>query len=125
MPTPADEALYAKVKAKIYRDMPKHSAYRSALLVKTYKAAFTRKHKTTDAYLGKKPTKTGLKRWLNEEWRNQRGEVGYKYKSDVYRPTKRITAKTPTTFKELSAAELRIARNAKLRTGRVKRFREK
>ena len=26
---------------------------------------------------------------------NERGEVGYKYKNDVYRPTVRITKETP------------------------------
>lgn len=59
---------------------------------------------------------------MTEEWRNQRGEVGYKYKSDIYRPTKRVTAKTPVTINELTTHELRIARDRKRRTGRVKRF---
>lgn len=73
-----------------------HSAYKSGWIVKKYKefgGTFN-----TDM----KPTKKGLTRWFDEKWVNQRGEVGYRYKSDVYRPTKRITSKTPVTWKELS-----------------------
>jgi hypothetical protein len=64
----------------------------------------------------------GLTRWFAERWRNQRGEVGYKYKSDVYRPTRRINKRTPTTFRELSPRRLSRARSQKRKTGRVKRF---
>ena len=49
-------------------------------------------------------TKSGLslKRWFKEDWKNQRGETGYKKgaKGDVYRPTKKVSSKTPATFKE-------------------------
>lgn len=124
--TPKDEVLYGRIRSALYRRMPTHSAYRSAILVKQYKAAFAKKYGNDDAYFGKKPTKrVGLKRWLAEDWRNQRGEIGYKYKSDIYRPTKRITPKTPITMGELSKSEISSARNRKSRTGRVKRFRIK
>lgn len=66
-----------------------------------------------------------MKRWFKEEWVNQRGEVGYKYKNDIYRPSKRITKKTPTTHKELSKRQIKRARKEKYRTGRVKRFKKK
>ena len=65
---------------------------------------------------------TGLGRWFAERWRNQRGEVGYKYKGDVYRPTRRVNKKTPTTFSELSPKRLSRARSEKKRTGRVSKF---
>lgn len=65
----------------------------------------------------------GLTRWFAEKWRNQRGRVGYKYKSDVYRPTVRITKKTPVTHGELTRREVRRARRTKARKGRVGRFR--
>ena len=55
---------------------------------------------------------------------NQRGEVGYKYKSDVYRPGVRVNSKTPTTFKELTPTEIERARNEKYRTGRVDKFKK-
>ena len=50
----------------------------------------------------KKTNKQGLARWFKEEWKNQRGEVGYKNTNDVYRPTRRVTPKTPLTFNELT-----------------------
>lgn len=123
MVEPRDKKLYQSVKARLYKKMPTHSAYRSGILVKNYKAAYKRKYKSDDAYIGKKPSsKVGLTRWMKEEWRNQRGEVGYKYKSDVYRPTKRITAKTPKTFSELSSKSIKRARRIKATKGRIKRF---
>lgn len=39
MPEPANAELYKKIKDKIYSQYPKHSAYRSGLLVKSYKEA--------------------------------------------------------------------------------------
>jgi hypothetical protein len=120
---PSDQKLYNKTKKKLYKNTPKHSAYRSGLLVKKYKKNFTKKYgKTKQPYIGKKNNKTGLSRWFNEEWKNQRGEIGYKYKNDIYRPTKRITKKTPKTFKELSKKRIKKARTRKYRKGRVDKF---
>lgn len=124
MPQPTDTKLYDQVKRNIYRKHPKHSAYRSGLLVQAYKKAFRKKYGSKSPYKGKKPKRSGLTRWYAEDWRNQRGEVGYRYKSDVYRPTKRITKKTPITFSELSPREIRRARRSKSRTRRVSRFRK-
>jgi hypothetical protein len=123
MPEPSDPALYARVKEDIYIRIPKHSAYRSGILVKTYKSAFAEKYGArASPYIGERVPNTGLSRWFAEEWRNQRGEVGYKYKSDIYRPTRRITARTPTTFNELSSSQISRARAEKSRRGRVRRF---
>ena len=112
MSVPADPVLYKKVKTRIYKRMKKHSAYRSGTLVREYKKAFAQKYGVR-----KKPYKPGgakpLKRWFQEKWRNQKGGVGYKSKSDVYRPTKRVSKKTPKTFSELSKATLQKARNRK------------
>ena len=36
-----DKILYEKIKKKVYADIPKHSAYRSGILVQKYKDAFT------------------------------------------------------------------------------------
>mgnify|MGYP005992422107 CR=1 FL=1 len=120
---PSDQKLYNKTKKKLYKKIPKHSAYRSGLLVKKYKKNFTKKYgKMKQPYIGKKNKKTGLSRWFNEEWKNQRGEIGYKYKNDVYRPTKRITKKTPITFDELSKKRIKKARTRKYRKGRVNKF---
>lgn len=124
MPQPADTKLYDNVKQNIYRKYPKHSAYRSGLLVQAYKKAFRKKYGSKSPYKGKKPKRSGLARWYKEDWRNQRGGIGYQYKSDIYRPTKRITKKTPITFSELSPREIRRARRSKSRTRRVSRFRK-
>jgi hypothetical protein len=125
MVIPTDEKLYKKIKNEIYLKYPKHSAYRSGLLVKSYKQAFSKKYSNKKSpYIGNRPTTktTGLKRWFAEDWRNQRGEVGYRSPSDVYRPTKKITSKTPVTFGELKKSQINRARLEKYHTGRVKRF---
>ncbi len=40
MSNPVDEKLYNKLKEKIWKKYPKQSAYRSGILVKTYKKEF-------------------------------------------------------------------------------------
>ena len=122
MGTPTDSKLYNRIKKRIYKQNPVHSAYRSGMIVSQYKKAFKKKYgDDVTPYIGKKP-QDGLSRWYKEEWKNQRGEVGYKYKSDVYRPTKRITKKTPKTCSELSLGDIQKARNKKYKTGRVNKF---
>ena len=115
MSVPTDKKLYEKVKAEIYKKYPKHSAYRSGLLVKEYKSQGGK-------YSGKENQSSGLNRWFREKWTNQRNEAGYKYKSDVYRPTRKITKDTPATFNELSKKEIDRARREKASKGRVKEF---
>jgi hypothetical protein len=87
------------------------------LLVKEYKSQGGK-------YSGKENQSTGLNLWFKENWRNSRGEVGYKYKSDVYRPTKRISKTTPATFSELSKKEIDRARREKASKGRVEKFKQ-
>lgn len=118
-----DKKLYNKTKKYIFNKYPKHSAYRSGLLVQEYKKRFSKKYgKNKTPYKGKKTQKKGLKRWFSEKWKNQRGEIGYKYKNDIYRPTERITAKTPKTFKELNKKNLSKYRKEKYLKGRVNKF---
>ena len=135
-PTPRDAALYETTKRRVYARIPTHSAYRSGTLVSEYKAVFAKKYgKRRSPYVGNRtrcaartarrtaPTApTGLTRWFAEDWRNQRGEIGYKYKNDVYRPTHRITRKTPKTMREVGKRGIRRARTRKYRKGRVKKF---
>jgi len=122
MNNPVDNKLYESVKKEIYKNYPKHSAYRSGHLVKTYKKRFKSKYGSKSPYSGKKTQKQGLKRWFDEKWVNQRGKVGYQYKNDIYRPSKRITKKTPKTLGELSRSDLKKARREKYTKGRVKKF---
>ena len=42
---PSDIKLYNKTKKQIYKKIPKHSAYRSGILVQTYKKKFKNKFK--------------------------------------------------------------------------------
>ena len=121
-----DEKLYENIKKKVYADIPKHSAYRSGILVQKYKEAFKNKYKNTrkKPYKGNRTKKKGLRRWFDEEWVNQRGEIGYKYKNDVYRPKIRITDESPITHDELTKKEIKNARVKKYRKGRIDRFRK-
>jgi hypothetical protein len=123
MPIPTDAHLYDQVKQQVYRAHPIHSAYRSAILVQTYKKRFSEKHgPDIQPYFGKKKPQEGISRWFKEKWRNQRGEIGYQHPGDVYRPTKRVNSKTPITFSELSKVRIQKAQSQKKKTGRVKRF---
>lgn len=123
MPEPVDMTLYNKIKKKVKKDIPKHSAYRSGIIVQKYKKAFSNKHGKKSPYKGKKTSKKGLRRWFLEDWRNQHGKVGYHSKSDIYRPMKRITKNTPITHGELTKKERKRARRTKKRKGRIYRFR--
>ena len=50
-----------------------------------------------------------------KKWVNQRGEVGYKYKNDIYRPSKLgITKRTPVTHKELTKNQIKKAKKKKI-----------
>lgn len=122
-PTPADPKLYEKVKKQIYKKYPKHSAYRSGMVVKIYKKKFAEIYGPNKSpYIGKYPTKKGLDRWFKEDWKSDTNKYQYTSKSSVYRPTKRITKDTPTTFKELSDKQIKRAKREKAKTGRVKKF---
>ena len=120
---PKDQKLYNKIKSKLYKENPIHSAYRSGVLVQRYKKAFKLKYpRVKDPYLGQTSKVQGLSRWFKENWKSDSGKYRYTSKSSVYRPTKRITKKTPKTFSELSKKELISAKRKKSKYGRVKKF---
>lgn len=113
---PTDENLWARVKKIADKIYERPSAYKSGFIVKKYKemgGKFTTKPT---------PNKTGLSRWFAEDWKNQHGKVGYQHKNDVYRPTVKVTAKTPKTWKELNPKDIEKAKKEKSTKGRVKRF---
>ena len=120
-PRPRDQILYDKIKKEI-SDKYKHSAYRSGLIVKKYKSEYLKKYNRDDSYIGEKPKLSNLQRWFLEEWKNQRGETGYKYKNDIYRPTIRINTDTPITFNELTKNQIERAKKEKAIKGRVRKF---
>ena len=121
MNEPTDKKLYEKIKNELFQKYINPSAYRSGLLVKKYKEEYIKKYKNNNYYNGNKEN-SNLKRWFNEKWMNQRGEVGYKKKGDIYRPTIRINEKTPTIFSELSKQQIEKAKKEKKEKGRVKKF---
>lgn len=114
---PVDEKLWARVKRQACLIYKKPSAYKSGWMVKRYKELGGKFRRTSSA-LDARP----LKRWFAEDWRNQHGQTGYKHGNDIYRPTRRVTHKTPKTHRELSARRIRRASREKSRTGRVRRF---
>jgi hypothetical protein len=116
MVEPTNKKLYEKVKKEIYAKIPKHSAYRSGLVVKEYK-------KRGGKYSGEKPKK-GLTRWFKEDWRTQDGSKTYKKKGDIFRPTKRVSKDTPTTMSELTKKQKEKAIKEKKSTGRVKKYKK-
>lgn len=124
MSQPNDMTLYNKVKREIYNKMPENSAYRSGLIVKTYKA-HGGTYSGSGSSTANQKTNQGLTRWYKEDWQTNQGETTYKNKNDVFRPTKRINSQTPSTFGELSKNEIETAQKEKAKTGRVKSFKTK
>ena len=72
MPEPVDTDLYDKIKKIVYKDIPKHSAYRSGILVQKYKKAFFDKYGNKSPYIGERTKGKGIGRWFREKWVNQR-----------------------------------------------------
>ena len=59
---PTDLNLYNKIKKEVYAKYPKHSLFRSALLVNEYK-------KQGGEYSGKESNeKMNIKKWFGQEW---------------------------------------------------------
>lgn len=117
---PTDKKLYNDIveKAELIYDKP--SAYKSGYIVREYKKMFKKKYgPEVEPYID---SKGELYRWFEEDWRNQRGEIGYKKKGDIYRPTYRIDEDTPKTWNELTNKEVLDAIKEKTTTGRVQRF---
>jgi len=94
MNVPTNPVLYEKVKRHADLIYDKPSAYKSGWIVKTYK-------EQGGEYTGAK-TKEGLTRWYKEAWSDV-GNQPY----PVYRPTKRISSKTPLTATEISPTQLK------------------
>tara|TARA_B110000285_G_scaffold191233_1_gene218883 strand:+ start:877 stop:1122 length:246 start_codon:yes stop_codon:yes gene_type:complete len=66
-----------------------------------------------------------LRRWFKEDWRTPRGNKDYSSGENLFRPTKKVSKKTATTYGELTKSELRAAQKEKNSKGRVSRFKKK
>lgn len=99
--------LYEKAKEIVYKQYPKHSAFRSGQLVQKYKelgGSYSGKNGEGRSTL-KKP-KGGLTRWFKETWKDinpNKTETSY----PVFRPTKRITKDTPLLASEIDPKNLK------------------
>jgi len=89
MPIILDQALYNKVRKEADEIYDKPSAYKSGWIVKTYKqrgGKYAEDNKPKD-----------LARWFKEDW----GSISKPDQYPVFRPFKRVSAKTPLTASEL------------------------
>ena len=66
-----------------------------------------------------------LKRWFKAEWRTPEGKKDYSEGGNTFRPTKRISEDTPSTWSELTPAEKARAQKEKNTKGRVSRYKKK
>jgi hypothetical protein len=121
---PIDKKLYSRVKSLANKKFKSPSSiYRSSWIVKEYK-------RLGGKYKGKSSQKSGLKRWYKEKWvdlnrpiTNSKGKIiGYKScgrssknikKYPLCRQSKKITSKTPRTYKELSKKSIKKAKKDK------------
>lgn len=63
-----------------------------------------------------------IRRWLKEDWRTPSGDKDYSGGDTTFRPTKRVSEDTPTTWSELTPAEKARAEKEKKTKGRVSRY---
>lgn len=94
MPIPTNPELYKKVKAYADTIYAKPSAYKSGFIVKKYK-------ELGGEYIDDKKPKD-LKRWFKEDWKDV-GGLDY----PVYRPTKKVSKKTPLIPDEIKPSNLK------------------
>ena len=66
-----------------------------------------------------------LKRWFKEKWRTPRGKKGYSGSDRTFRPTVRVSSKTPSTWSEFSPGEKARAAKETRTKGRVSRYKIK
>ena len=71
-------------------------------------------------------TKAGLnlKRWFKEKWQTPKGKKDYKSGENTFRPTKKISKDTPSTWSEVTPAEKKRAQAEKNTKGRVSRYKK-
>ena len=95
MPKPKNPELYQEAKRYANAIYKKHSAFKSGFIQKKYKelgGKFMNDNKTRN-----------LKRWFRENWKS----VSKSNQYPVFRPSKRISQKTPLTIDEISTKNLK------------------
>jgi hypothetical protein len=71
-------------------------------------------------------TKAGLnlKRWFKENWQTPKGKKDYSGGENTFRPTKKISKDTPSTWSEVTPSEKARAQKEKNEKGRVSRYKK-
>ena len=65
-----------------------------------------------------------LKRWFKEDWRTPSGKKDYSGGESTFRPTKKVSKETPSTWSELSPSEKAAAKKEKEGQGRVSKYKK-
>lgn len=97
MPIVANSKLYEEVKKEANKIYDKPSAFKSGWIIKTYKSR-------GGEYLDDKKPRN-LKRWFKEDWKDV-NPFKTEHSYPVFRPTKRISKKTPLTIEEIDPKNL-------------------
>ena len=64
-----------------------------------------------------------LKRWFKEKWETSDGKEDYSdTKENTFRPTVKVSEKTPKTWSQLSSSEIAAAKKEKKEKGRVNEY---
>ena len=64
-----------------------------------------------------------LKRWFKEKWETSDGKKDYSdTKENTFRPTVKVSEKTPKLWSQLSASEIAAAKKEKNTEGRVSKY---
>ncbi len=118
---PSNPSLYERAKKIVYAQYSKPSAYRSGALVKKYKelggtyhnVIVKQKHFNNHNVVTKQKRRSSKKderplhRWFEEKWTDVSPKKYLDTKHyPLYRPTRRISSKTPTTRQEISSKEI-------------------
>ena len=98
---PLNKKLYESVKKRVNQMYKKHSAYRSGMYVKMYKKLGGKYKKSKRTDIDSYP----LKRWFKEKWKDVNPKKS-KRSYPVYRPTVRVSKRTPKTNREITKKRL-------------------
>ena len=109
MPIPTDEDLYQEAKNFIRSRYKKNSAFASGATVKHYKQQFKKKYGEDALPYKNDNSPKNLKRWFEEKWVNVNPLMGILKDSayPVFRPTRKVSSKTPTLYQEIPESNLR------------------
>ena len=65
-----------------------------------------------------------LNHWFKEEWETPKGNKDYTKGENTFRPTKKISKDTPSTWSELTPSQKASAKREKNTKGRVSKYKK-